>query len=201
MQGTPRPLNSDHRVQGAFPVPGGTPAAVRRLFGGRSRYSSAMTTDQKCKTDGVHRLPEGEDSWNSERCDTLIAAGLDRCLPCQDRLIAELSATLTDDFGLLFTTWVLGTLNLRVAMCATLPDAALELFGAGGGPRISPPSRKALKGVKLPRLAGASPVEVAFSVDAKDATAVLAAMTAGEREAVLNDAMDGIIASIMIPAP
>jgi hypothetical protein len=153
-----------------------------------------MTTDQTCTTDGVHRLPKGEDSWNSADCDTLVAAGLDRCLPCQDRLIAKLSAELTDDFGRLFTTWVLNTVNLRATVGAAMPDTALELFGPNGGPRISPPSRRALRGVRLPRTAG-----MAFSLDAKAATAALAAMKPGEREAVLNDAMDGIVASIAIP--
>lgn len=153
-----------------------------------------------CKTDGVHQLPESEDSWHSERCDRLVAAGLDRCLLCQDRLISELSATLTDDFGRLFTTWVLGALNRRVALGASLPDTGLELFGPNGGPVISPPSRKALRRVKLPRVAGAS-LDAVFSLDAQGATSVLAAMKPSEREAVLNDAMDGIVATIALPMP
>lgn len=160
-----------------------------------------MTT-QTCEKDGVHQLPEDEDSWDSERCDMLVAAGLDRCLPCQDRLITELSETLTDDFGRLFTTWVIGTLNRRVTLGGSLPDTALELFGPNGGPAISPPSRKALRRVKLPRVPGAATTTaVAFSLDAKGATSVLTAMKPGEREAVLNDAMDGIVASIAIPLP
>lgn len=154
-----------------------------------------------CEKDGVHRLPEGEDSWHSERCDTLVAAGLDRCLPCQNRLITELSVTLTDDFGRLFTTWVMSTINLRMALGVSLPDSALELFGPNGGPAISPPSRKALRRVKLPRLAGASSTAVAFSLDAKGATSVLTAMKPSEREAVLNDAMDSIVTSIALPMP
>ncbi|MFZ3500664.1 hypothetical protein ACODT5_46905 [Streptomyces sp. 5.8] len=159
-----------------------------------------MTT-QICEKDGVHQLPEDEDSWHSERCDRLVAAGLDRCLPCQDRLITEVSVTLTDDFGRLFTTWVIGTLNRWVTLGASIPDTALELFGPNGGPAISPPSRKALRRVKLPRVPGAGPEAAAFSLDAKGATTVLTAMKPGEREAVLNDAMDGIVASIAIPLP
>lgn len=159
-----------------------------------------MTT-QICEKAGAHQLPEDEDSWHSELCDTLVAAGLDRCLPCQDRLISELSVELTDDFGRLFTTWVMNTLNRHVTLGASLPDTALELFGPNGGPAISPPSRKALRRVKIPRVPGAPAAMAAFSLDAKGATTVLTAMKPDEREAVLNDAMDGIVASIAIPMP
>jgi hypothetical protein len=159
-----------------------------------------MTT-KTCEKNGIHQLPDGEDSWQSARCDTLVAAGLDKCLPCQERLIAEMCVTLTDDFGRLFTTWVMNSLNLRATVGASMPDTALELFGPDGGPVISPPSRKALRRVKLPRFPGASSAAVAFSVDAKGATSVLTAMKPGEREAVLNDAMDGIVASIALPFP
>lgn len=158
-------------------------------------------TETTCKTNGVHRLPEGEDSWNSERCDTLVAAGLDRCLPCQDRIIAETSETLTDDFGRIFTTWVMTTISRRTSLGAPVPDTALELFGPNGGVAISPPSRRALRGVKLPRVPGGSPDLVGYSLDAKGATSALTAMKPSERQAVLNDAMDGVIASIAIPSP
>lgn len=158
-------------------------------------------TKQMCEKAGAHQLPEDEDSWGAERCDTLVAAGLDQCLPCQNRLITELSATLTDDFGRLFTTWVMSTLNRRVALGASLPDTALELFGPNGGPVISPPSRKALRRVKIPRVAGAPAAFLGFSFDAKGATTVLTEMKPAEREAVLNDAMDGIVASIALPQP
>ncbi|MGW2866435.1 hypothetical protein [Streptomyces sp. NPDC001205] len=157
-----------------------------------------MTTTEICERGGVHVLPENEDSWHSERCDRLVAAGLDKCLPCQDQLIAEICLTLTDDFGRLFTTWVMNTLGRRAGLGAFIPDTALELFGPNGGPVISPPSRKALRRVKIPRLPGGT---VAFSLDAKGATTTLTAMKPSEREAVLNDAMDGIIASIAIPMP
>ncbi|MER6846150.1 hypothetical protein [Streptomyces platensis] len=158
-------------------------------------------TKQTCEKAGAHQLPEDEDSWNSERCDTLVAAGLDRCLPCQDRLISELSVELTDDFGKLFTTWVMSTINRHVALGASLPDTALELFGPNGGPTLSPPSRKALRRVKIPRVPGVPAAMAAFSLDAKGATTVLTAMKQDEREAVLSDAMDGIIASIALPMP
>ncbi|WP_225102690.1 hypothetical protein, partial [Streptomyces sp. CoH27] len=101
-----------------------------------------MTT-QTCERGGTHQLPAGEDSWNSERCDTLVAAGLDKCLPCQDRLTTELSATLTDDFGKLFTTWVMQAVNVQATVGGRMPDTALELFGPNGGSVISPPSRRA----------------------------------------------------------
>lgn len=156
-----------------------------------------MTT--MCEKDGVHRLPEGEESWRSERCDTLVAAGLDKCAQCQERLIGELSATLTDDFGKLFTTWVLNTLRLRDALGASIPDTALELFGPNGGTAISPASRRALRRVRLPRFGMVdTSVGAAVSVDAAGATSVLVAMKASEREAVLNDAMDGIVMSIAV---
>ncbi|MFJ8677260.1 hypothetical protein [Streptomyces sp. NPDC093589] len=157
-------------------------------------------TKQTCEKAGAHQLPEDEDSWGAERCDTLVAAGLDQCLPCQNRLIAELSATLTDDFGRLFTTWVISTINRHVTLGARLPDTALELFGPNGGP-VSSPSRKALRRVKIPRVAGAPAAMTAFSLDAKGATTVLTAMKPDEREAVLNDVMDGIVASISLPQP
>lgn len=160
-----------------------------------------MTTTEICKQGGTHRLPEDEDSWNSERCDMLVAAGLDKCLPCQDRLITELSVTLTDEFGRLFTTWVIGALDRCIALGTSLPDTALELFGPNGGPAISPPSRKALRRVKIPRVGDAALETVAFSLDAKGAVNVLTDMKASEREAVLNDAMDGVIATIAIPMP
>ena len=155
-----------------------------------------MTT---CEKGGVHRLPQGEDSWQSERCDTLVAAGLDRCLPCQNRLITELSVTLTDDFGRLFTTWVFSAVSRWVTLGAPIPGTALELFGPSGGPAISPPSRKALRRVLLPRVAGDDSA-AAVSIDAKGATTALASMTPAEREAVLNDAMDAIIALIALPS-
>lgn len=157
-------------------------------------------TEPTCKTNGAHRLPEGEDSWNSERCDTLVAAGLDRCLPCQDRIIAEMSETLTDDFGRVFTSWVFTTLSRTSALGVPVPGTALELFGPNGGTAISPPSRRALRGVKFSRVSGGN-IAVMSSLDAKGATSALAAMTPAERRAVLNDAMDGVIASIAIPSP
>ncbi|GAA1198386.1 hypothetical protein F4556_007591 [Kitasatospora gansuensis] len=158
-------------------------------------------TEQMCKSGGVHRLPDGEESWNSERCDLLVAAGLDKCLPCQDRLIAELSAELTDDFGRIFTTWVLGTLNRRQLVGASMPDTALELLGPNGGTVISPPSRRALRGVKLPRVTAGAAGDAMLSLDTKQAVAALTAMTPTERTAVLNDAMDGVIGSIAMPLP
>ena len=160
-----------------------------------------MTTTT-CKAGGVHQLPPDEDSWGSASCDTLVAAGLDKCLPCQNRLITEMCVTLTDDLGRLFTTWVLGALNRYASLGASrAPDTALELFGPNGGPVISPPSRKALRGVKLPSPTGSSAGVLAVSLDAAKATSVLTTMKPAEREAVLNDAMDGIIASIALPSP
>jgi hypothetical protein len=153
-----------------------------------------------CKTNGTHRLPPDEDSWNSERCDTLVAAGLDRCLPCQNQLIKELSTSLTDDFGKLFTTWVMTTVNRIALLGGRLPDTAVELFGPSSRAALSPPSRKALRGVRFPRQAASQPV-VGFSLDTKTAVAALTGMKPDEREAVLNDAMDGIIASIALPLP
>lgn len=153
-----------------------------------------------CEKGGAHRLPAGEDSWGSERCDTLVAAGLDKCLPCQDRLISELSETLTDDFGKLFTTWVVTTVNMYVSMGARLPDTAVELFGSASRAALSPPSRKALRGVKLPKH-GDQTVAVEFSFGTRTAVATLTAMKPSEREAVLNDAMDGVIMSIAAPFP
>lgn len=157
-----------------------------------------MTTT--CNKNGAHRLPAGEDSWGSERCDTLVAAGLDRCMPCQTRLISELSVELTDDFGKLFTTWVISTVNMYVSMGARLPDTAVEMFGSASRAALSPPSRKALRGVKLPKHGGQEAV-VGFSFDTKAAVAALTAMKPSEREAVLNDAMDGVVASIASPFP
>lgn len=157
-----------------------------------------MTTT--CVTDGTHQLPSGEESWNSPDCDTLVAAGLDRCLPCQNRLITDISVTLTDDFGRLFTTWVMSTINRHVLLGARLPDTAVELFGPASRSVLSPPSRKALRGVKLPQ----QPVPTGmagFSFDTKTAVSALTAMKPAEREAVLNDAMDGIVMSIAAPFP
>lgn len=157
-----------------------------------------METTVQCATDGVHKLPEGEDSWNSERCDTLVAAGLDRCMPCQDRIIAELSTTLTDGFGKLFTTWVMSTVNRHVMLGARLPDTAVELFGSASRAVLSPPSRKALRGVKLPQHEVPAGM-VGLSFDTKAAVAVLTAMKPDDREAVLNDAMDGIAMTLAVP--
>lgn len=151
-----------------------------------------------CEKDGVHKLPEGEDSWNSERCDTLVAAGLDRCMPCQDRIIAEMSTTLTDGFGKLFTTWVMSTVNRHVMLGARLPDTAVELFGSSSRAALSPPSRKALRGVKLPQHKAPAGM-VGLNFDTKTAVTVLTAMEPDEREAVLNDAMDGIIMTLAVP--
>jgi hypothetical protein len=156
-------------------------------------------TNTKCEKDGVHVLPEGEDSWKSERCDTLVAAGLDRCLPCQDRLIRELSVTLTDDFGKLFTTWIMTTLNQRAALGVKLPRTALELFGRNGGLVISEASRKALRGITIPPVLGHSSFTLGFFMDTDGATSTLAAMSPSDREAVLGDAMDGIVMSIALP--
>ena len=153
-----------------------------------------------CEKGGVHRLPTGEGSWQSERCDTLVAAGLDKCLPCQDRLIGELSETLTDDFGKLFTTWVMATINLYASVGARLPDTAVELFGPVSRAALSPPSRKVLRGVKLPKQAAPTGLE-GFSFETRAAVAALTAMTPDERVAVLNDAMDGVIASVATPFP
>lgn len=153
-----------------------------------------------CEKNGMHRLPAGEDSWGSERCDTLVAAGLDKCMPCQTRLISELSESLTDDFGKLFTTWVISTVNMYVSMGARLPDTAVEMFGSASRAALSPPSRKALRGVRLPKH-GAPQGLVGLSFDTQAAVASLTAMKPAEREAVLNDAMDGVIASIAVPFP
>lgn len=157
-----------------------------------------MTTT--CDKNGAHRLPAGEDSWGSERCDTLVAAGLEKCMPCQTRLIRELSESLTDDFGKLFTTWVITTVNMYVSMGARLPDTAVEMFGSASRAALSPPSRKALRGVKLPKQSAPEGM-VGLSFDTETAVAALTAMTPAEREAVLNDAMDGVIASVAMPFP
>lgn len=155
---------------------------------------------ETCEKGGAHRLPEDEESWGSERCDTLVAAGLDRCLPCQTGLITELSVELTDDFGKLFTTWVVSTVNRSAMLGVRLPDTAVELFSPVLRDALSPPSRKALRGVKLPKH-GAPESVVGVSFETKAAVTVLTAMKPGEREAVLNDAMDGIIGSILMPFP
>jgi hypothetical protein len=111
--------------------------------------------------------------------------------------MAELctGAELDDDFGRLFTTWVMQAVNLRVGMGIRMPDTALELFGPNGGSVISPPSRRALRGVRLPSAGAALPV-VGFSFDTKRAVAALTAMKPTERAAVLDDALDGIVGAI-----
>lgn len=147
----------------------------------------------ECAKNGQHQLPQGEESWKAERCDALVAAALDACAPCQTRLIAELCETLTDDFGKLFTTWVLSTLRLRTELGAPLPADALGMFPSGGAV-LSPPGRKALRRVHLPRQAAGDMV----AVDASGASATLAAMNPAERQAVLADALDGIVASISL---
>lgn len=150
-----------------------------------------------CTSNGEHRLPAGEQSWKSQACDTLVAAGLDRCAPCQRQLITEMTLTFSDDFGRLFTTWVLSTFNRHVQMGARLPDNVLDMFGPGGQAFLSPPSRKALRGVKMPRQPG-SPA-AAVRLETKSAAAALREMTPKEREMVLDDALDGIIGAITAP--
>ncbi|MGW1839607.1 hypothetical protein [Streptomyces sp. NPDC002067] len=156
-----------------------------------------VMAEQTCGSGGVHRLPAGEESWKSPRCDVLVAAALDGCQPCQNRLIADLSESLTDDFGKLFTTWVMQTIDARAELGARVPGTMLELFGSGGAV-LSAPGRRALRGVRLPQQGPSMPYGAAVRVDPAGATAALMAMTPAERAAVLGDALDGIVGAMAL---
>lgn len=160
------------------------------LSAGRSTLL-AMTTAQ-CAVNGVHRLPEGEDSWGSEACDTLVAAALDGCQPCQDSRMDAVCESLSGDFGRLFTTWVFGLVQFHqihgfVALPESLVNAKL----------LSPPSRRALRGVRLVDAMTVSGAN-AYRIDASRATSALGSMSPPERRAVLGDALDGIVGEIAV---
>ncbi|WP_167163146.1 hypothetical protein [Streptomyces sp. MBT27] len=139
-------------------------------------------------------MPDGM-NVGSERCNTLVAAGLDQCMPCQTRLIGELSEPLTDDFETVFIAWVTIAFNRHALRDPRTPDTAAMLFSLACRAEFSPHTRKALGSVTLRQDDSTAEEWVTDTVAAL--RAALLPMKPDERRAVLDDAMDGIIGAII----
>uniref|UniRef100_UPI003F4985E8 hypothetical protein n=1 Tax=Streptomyces sp. CA-136453 TaxID=3240050 RepID=UPI003F4985E8 len=115
-------------------------------------------------------------------------------MPCQTRLIDELIEPLTDDFGYLFTAWVLIAFDRYASLGARMPDSALRLFSPACRAELSPSTRVALSRTKISQH-GTTAEEPGIDVAA--AMRALFAMKPAQRRAVLDDVMDGLIGDII----
>jgi hypothetical protein len=158
-----------------------------------------------CKTMGVHRLPAGEDSWQDPMTDLLIAAGLDGCAACDNRLVGVFSRDPDNEaFGKLFSWFVLVSLHNLVEAGyyvegRALPATGLDLFPGLSLQNLDPQTRRVLGRVRFQNLGTMKvPGHVTIGIpDQGGAVKVLRMMTRQDREAVLHDVMDSIVGGIV----
>jgi hypothetical protein len=160
-------------------------------------------TSTTCTTNGVHRLPAGEQSWDDPTADLLIAAGVDGCQACDKRLSAQISRDpVNHSYGLLFTTFILATMHCLVAIGYLCEDRApvtgLDLFPGGSREVLNPQTRRVLGEVRFPPVnQTALGVPVLSMPEGADAARVFRSMSRQDREAVLKDVLDCIVGGIV----
>jgi hypothetical protein len=155
-----------------------------------------------CTTNGVHRLPAGEQSWDDVTADLLIAAGVDGCQACDRRLSAQISRDpVNHSYGLLFTTFILATMHRLVAigyLCADrAPVTGLDLFPGGSKEGLNPQTRRVLGEVRFPPAGRALGVPAISMPDGAAAARVFRSMSRQDREAALKDVLDCIVGGIV----
>lgn len=159
-------------------------------------------TSTTCTTNGVHRLPTGETSWDDPTADLLIAAGVDGCQACDRRLSAQISRdTVNHSYGLLFTTFILATLHRLVALgyfsADRQPVTGLDLFPGASKEVLDPQTRRVLGEVRFPPVGQALGVPAIGMPDGTAAARVFRSMSRQDREAVLKDVLDCIVGGIV----
>ena len=148
-----------------------------------------------CPTNGIHELPQGEESWGEPDADALMAACLDKCQPCQAELTKKLSRDPGNEaYGRLFTTFVITGTSL-LGQLGMVPKTGTDLWP---GATFERPTRDALAGVRFAAVpqtalpAGMGMVAVGWP-DAADAARILARMSRQDRAVVLGDVMDMVV--------
>lgn len=147
----------------------------------------------KCRKGEVHELPEGQNQWPLERCNLLVAAGVDGCGPCQTKLARDLTDGMSEEFGQLFTSWVFLYFD-AISVCAgsSRPSTMKAAFGPMSLSAFSNSMCEVLAGVQL---IWRGPV---VQIDAESAARTLQAMTVEQRYCVLQDVLDGLVGDIAV---
>jgi hypothetical protein len=149
----------------------------------------------RCKTNGAHTLPAGEESWSDADADYLVAASWEACQPCSYAMIERVAAVWpSETFGKLFTTWVLQNMNLQMMLGGRIPRTGVDLCSPGTLAIMSRQMGDALRAVTFEALAQDG-MDIAVSMPSVPEQ-VFADMSRADRKAVLNDVLDGIVGAM-----